>query len=64
VQVLSVVSDDAPDTGAAAKRQAVMQQAVVRSKALDMARLVLAVDGGPAQRRGSRPALAGPPSTS
>jgi hypothetical protein len=44
VRVLSVVPDDVPDTGAAAVRQAVLQQAVERSEALDMARLALTVD--------------------
>ena len=44
VRVLSVVPDDVPDTGAAAVRQAVIQQAVERSEALDMARLALTVD--------------------
>jgi hypothetical protein len=33
-----------PDTGVAANRQAVIQQAVERSEALDMARLALTVD--------------------
>jgi hypothetical protein len=33
-----------PDTGAAANRQTVIQQAVERSEALDMARLALTVD--------------------
>jgi hypothetical protein len=44
VRVLSVVPDDVPDTAAAAVRQAVLQQAVERSDALDMARLALTVD--------------------
>ncbi|MFN2244433.1 MAG: hypothetical protein ACK2U2_19225 [Anaerolineae bacterium] len=44
VRVLSVVPDDVPDTGAAANRQAVIQQAVERSEALDIARLALTVD--------------------
>ena len=44
VRVLSVVPDDVPNTGAAANRQAVIQQAVERSEALDMARLALTVD--------------------
>ena len=44
VRVLSVVSGDVPDTGAAADRHAVIQQAVERSEALDMARLALTVD--------------------
>ncbi|MGD2040043.1 MAG: hypothetical protein PVH11_04405 [Anaerolineae bacterium] len=44
VRVLSVVPDDVPDTGAAAQRQAALQQAVERSDALDMARLALTVD--------------------
>jgi hypothetical protein len=44
VRILSVVPDDVPDTGAAAVRQAVIQQAVERSEALDMARLALTVD--------------------
>ena len=44
MRVLSVVPDDVPDTGAAANRQAVIQQAVERSDALDMARLALTVD--------------------
>jgi hypothetical protein len=44
VHILSVVPDAVPDTGAAAKRQAALQQAVERSEALDMARLALTVD--------------------
>ena len=36
--------DPDPDTGAAANRQAVIQQAVERSEVLDMARLALTVD--------------------
>jgi hypothetical protein len=44
VRVLSVVPGDVPDTGAAAVRQAVIQQAVERSEALDIARLALTVD--------------------
>jgi hypothetical protein len=44
VRILSVVPDDVPDTGAAANWQAVIQQAVERSDALDMARLALTVD--------------------
>ena len=44
VRILSVVPADVPDTGAAAKRHAVIQQAVERSVALDMARLALTVD--------------------
>jgi hypothetical protein len=44
VRVLSVLPDDVPDTGAAANRQAVIQQAVERSEALDIARLALTVD--------------------
>ena len=44
MRVLSVVPGDVPDTGAAAVRQAVLQQAVERSEALDMARLALTVD--------------------
>lgn len=49
VRIVSVVPDDVPDTGAAtqrnaAKRDAVIRQAVERSEALDMARLALTVD--------------------
>jgi hypothetical protein len=44
VRILSVVPDDVPDTGAAANRQAVIQQAVERSAAQDIARLALTVD--------------------
>ena len=44
VRILAVVPDDVPDTGAAAKRQAALQQAVERSDAVDMARLALTVD--------------------
>jgi hypothetical protein len=44
VRILSIVPDDVPDTGAAANRQAVLQQAVERSEVLDMARLALTVD--------------------
>ena len=44
VRILSVVPDDVPDTGAAANRQAAIQQAVERSEALDMVRLALTVD--------------------
>ena len=44
VRILSVVADEVPDTGAAANRQAVLQEAVERSEALDMARLALTVD--------------------
>ncbi|MFN2243889.1 MAG: hypothetical protein ACK2U2_16470 [Anaerolineae bacterium] len=44
VRILSVVPDDVPDTDADAQRQAVLQQAVERSDALDMARLALTVD--------------------
>ncbi|MEJ2211855.1 MAG: hypothetical protein P8129_22850 [Anaerolineae bacterium] len=44
VRILSVVVDDVPETGAAANRQAVIQQAVERSEVLDMARLALTVD--------------------
>ena len=44
VRILSVAPDDVPDTGAAANRQAVIQQAVERSEAVDMARLALTVD--------------------
>jgi hypothetical protein len=44
VRLLSVVPDEVPDTGAAAKRQAVLQQAVARSDVQDMARLALTVD--------------------
>lgn len=44
VRVLSVVPDDVPDTGAAANRQAVIQQAVERSETLDIVRLALTVD--------------------
>jgi hypothetical protein len=44
VRVLSVVPDDVPDADAAAVRQAVIQQAVERSEALDIARLALTVD--------------------
>ncbi|MBN1661023.1 MAG: GreA/GreB family elongation factor [Anaerolineae bacterium] len=44
VRILSVVPDDVPDTGAAAKRQAVIQQAVERSEIQDIARLALTVD--------------------
>jgi hypothetical protein len=43
VRVLSVVPANVPDTGAAAQRQAVIQQAVERSEALDMARPALTV---------------------
>jgi hypothetical protein len=44
VRILSVVADEVPETGAAANRQAVIQAAVERSEALDMARLALTVD--------------------
>jgi len=44
VRILSVLPEDVPDTGAAANRQAVLQQAVERSEALDMVRLALTVD--------------------
>ena len=44
VRILSVVPDTVPDTGAAANRQAVIQEAVERSEALDIARLALTVD--------------------
>jgi hypothetical protein len=44
VRILSVVPDDVPETGAAAERQAVIQQAVERSDAVDLARLALTVD--------------------
>ncbi|HSR35513.1 MAG TPA: hypothetical protein VLY63_33505 [Anaerolineae bacterium] len=44
VRVLSVVPDQVPDTGAAANREAIIQQAVERSDALDMVRLALTVD--------------------
>jgi hypothetical protein len=44
VRLLSVVPGDLPDSGAAADRHAVIQQAVARSDAQDMARLALTVD--------------------
>ena len=44
LHILSVVPGDLPHTGAAASRQATLQQAVERSQALDMARLALTVD--------------------
>jgi hypothetical protein len=49
VRILAVVPDDLPDTGTAAnrnaaRRRAVIQGAVERSEALDMARLALTVD--------------------
>jgi hypothetical protein len=44
VRILSVVPDDVPDTGVAASRQAMIQEAVERSEAMDMARLALTVD--------------------
>jgi hypothetical protein len=44
VRILSVVPGDLPETGAAAERQAVHQQAVERSEAQDIARLALTVD--------------------
>jgi hypothetical protein len=44
VRVLSVVPDEVPETGAAANRQAVIDEAVQRSEAVDMARLALTVD--------------------
>jgi hypothetical protein len=44
VLILSVAPDDVPDTNAAASREAVIQQAVERSEAVDTARLALTVD--------------------
>jgi hypothetical protein len=44
VRIVSVVPDEVPETGAAANREAVIQEAVERSEALDMARLALTVD--------------------
>jgi hypothetical protein len=44
VRVLTVTPGDVPDTGAAAKREDVIQQAVERSEAQDIARLALTFD--------------------
>lgn len=44
VHVLAVVPGDVPETGAAAGRQAVLQEAVARSETEDILRLALTVD--------------------